>query len=271
MALRFLAVAGEATLAGAILEQLVASETIVVGRSEDADMVLDDPSVALRHIRIDLVEEGFTVRQLGDHPAWLNGRRLPAGASVPVKPSEVLRLGVYELTFVREEGAPAVPDARSAARALAGRLLAFEDGTGGGPVLQVVNGPEAGKQVAVLHGGRLRLGRGRDCDLIVDDKRVSRLHAFVFRQGGRVWVQDASSINGCKLDGRRLDGQAEMVEGSCLQLGRVKVALRRQLPEVDGWSAALEVVEVHARQRWWVPAGCFGLAVVAAIVAVIAG
>ncbi|MAG37457.1 MAG: hypothetical protein CL878_14575 [Dehalococcoidia bacterium] len=62
-----------------------------------------------------------------------------------------------------------------------------------------------GKQTAILlQTPRTTIGRAADCEVIVDDRRVSRLHAIITRDGERYLVRDAGSLNGTFVNGRRL-------------------------------------------------------------------
>jgi adenylate cyclase len=49
------------------------------------------------------------------------------------------------------------------------------------------------------------LGRSNDCQMPIDDARVSRRHAMIHCQGnGEYWLVDLGSANGTRLNGRRL-------------------------------------------------------------------
>jgi pSer/pThr/pTyr-binding forkhead associated (FHA) protein len=63
--------------------------------------------------------------------------------------------------------------------------------------------------VLQLHGrrvefekGRVVLGRGRQVDLQLEDPNVSRRHAVIYWENGRLFVKDLGSTNGTLLNGR---------------------------------------------------------------------
>lgn len=64
------------------------------------------------------------------------------------------------------------------------------------------------------------VGRGHQCDVVLDDDRVSRLHAVIRLRGARAVIQDAGSTNGTYVDGERVNGPHELREGSTIRLGR---------------------------------------------------
>ena len=54
-------------------------------------------------------------------------------------------------------------------------------------------------------GSQLTLGRGAECDAVINDGTLSQLH-LVFAQANGMWmVRDAGSRNGSTLDGLKLD------------------------------------------------------------------
>lgn len=53
--------------------------------------------------------------------------------------------------------------------------------------------------------GRLTIGRGSDCDIVIDEVSVSRRHAALIRHPGDRWsLMDLGSLNGTYLDGEAL-------------------------------------------------------------------
>lgn len=48
---------------------------------------------------------------------------------------------------------------------------------------------------------RVVIGRARDCDLVIDDPRVSRRHAALVVRHGELWIEDLGSTNGTTVDG----------------------------------------------------------------------
>jgi len=72
-------------------------------------------------------------------------------------------------------------------------------------------------------GGRIRLGRGKECELrpvAADDTSVSRVHAeIVLRPDGAVVIRDHQSRNGTFVNGERVAGDRTVAPGDRLQLG----------------------------------------------------
>ncbi len=66
-------------------------------------------------------------------------------------------------------------------------------------VLRGVSGPYFGKVVAIP--GRLVIGRGSDCDLVLDEPEMSRRHAMIEVQSGELFLRDLGSANGTFVNG----------------------------------------------------------------------
>jgi adenylate cyclase len=72
----------------------------------------------------------------------------------------------------------------------------------------------------LLAEGETAIGRDGKAGIMLDDARVSRRHALLVRDGGRVTVTDLASRNGTFLNGRRLGAAAEtLAPGDVLKVG----------------------------------------------------
>jgi hypothetical protein len=67
-----------------------------------------------------------------------------------------------------------------------------------------------------------RIGRSIAADIRLDDPTVSRRHALVCRQSGRVRVLDDRSLNGLFLNGERVEWH-DLSDGDELVVGRYKL------------------------------------------------
>jgi diguanylate cyclase (GGDEF)-like protein len=87
------------------------------------------------------------------------------------------------------------------------------------PVLTVLSGTNAG---AIHHLDRTRatlLGRGEDCDIVIDDPAVSRHHARIVREAdGSFAVVDLGSTNGTFVNAQRV-ARVGLSTGFRVQLG----------------------------------------------------
>jgi hypothetical protein len=86
----------------------------------------------------------------------------------------------------------------------------------------LVHNDETGVSVMPLTGEWIRIGRSLTADIRFDDPTVSRRHAIVVRQSGRVRVLDDRSLNGLFLDGERVEW-GDLEDGSELIIGRYRL------------------------------------------------
>lgn len=74
----------------------------------------------------------------------------------------------------------------------------------------------------------LVIGRSSRCDLMLLDPEVSRRHARLDSQDGMVYVSDAGSSNGTFLNGRRIEGAAEVRRGDTIDVGSTRLTFLGQ-------------------------------------------
>ncbi len=89
--------------------------------------------------------------------------------------------------------------------------------------LFVLAGPDLARSFAL--GERTTLGRAEECDVVLQDRSISRKHAVLVRQGERWFVQDLGSTNGVSKDGKRGE-RLELGDGDEFKLGDLPLRLR---------------------------------------------
>jgi hypothetical protein len=91
-----------------------------------------------------------------------------------------------------------------------------------GPALVVrAGGGRAGESFKPT-GERTRIGRSPDCEIFLDDVTVSRNHAVLVEENGKVTVEDQGSLNGTFVNRKRIDS-APLQEGDELQIGKYRM------------------------------------------------
>lgn len=73
-----------------------------------------------------------------------------------------------------------------------------------------------------LNNRRTVLGRGTDCDIVLDDPGVSRHHVEVTIEGSNASLRDLGSTNGSFVDGQKV-AAARLVHGSLITIGRTRI------------------------------------------------
>jgi hypothetical protein len=104
---------------------------------------------------------------------------------------------------------------------------------------------------------RSLIGREETCDVVIEDRSVSRRHVLIERRGGEWAVVDQGSANGTFLDGRRV-GEATLSNGQELRVGtvvfRVEVeeeiaptVMMSSVPDFDGATMMMAPPETPTR------------------------
>jgi pSer/pThr/pTyr-binding forkhead associated (FHA) protein len=76
-----------------------------------------------------------------------------------------------------------------------------------------------------LRDGSLLAGRLPECDVVIDDGLVSRMHARISVRDDAVMVEDLHSTNGVYVNGNRITHNALLREGDRLLLGTTEISL----------------------------------------------
>lgn len=166
---------------------------VTIGRSGDCDLVLNDAQVSRLQgtIKVDAACESAIYRDCdSSNGSFLNGEEV---SESPVRPGDVLTLGPFE---VRVQ-----------------------------PVVAwLCSGLMAPIPLGVAR--TLRIGRSKDCDVVIRDPGVSRHQASIEVEGGQLFFVDAGSSNGSFVNGRRVEGRRPLAVGDALHFGPYELVLR---------------------------------------------
>jgi pSer/pThr/pTyr-binding forkhead associated (FHA) protein len=76
-----------------------------------------------------------------------------------------------------------------------------------------------------LGQGSLLIGRLPECDVLLNDTLVSRMHARISVQGDSVVVEDLHSTNGVYVNGVRVGHSTVLCEGDRILIGTTEFSL----------------------------------------------
>lgn len=220
---------------GAGVVALQPGRPYALGRDPSCDIVLADERIAPRHAVLRHSGGGWVLEHAGgESGTFIDGRRVRRAV---LADSCIIRFG-------DPDDGPAVdfeigPDVGAAAESAAepGAESAADPDTdpdgAGRRDYGHGHGRAVPEKVIVLSGDLVRIGRGEDNDIIIDDLTVSMRHAELRRQEGGYTIADLHSDTGTYVDGTPVV-HAHVHDGDVIGIGHsVFVLAGSQLEEFD--------------------------------------
>jgi pSer/pThr/pTyr-binding forkhead associated (FHA) protein len=172
-------------------------ERIVVGRDPACDVVIDQTGIEPRHVEIVLGDAPSIAKIAGEASV---GDVALGQAKRLLRQGDTLQLGGVEASVELEDTSPLLDTrqlALGAVRRAEGAMLH--------PTIVVVEGLEQGARLELVDDARTyRVGRGKQCELVLSDELVSREHVRVVRRGTEVFISDLDATRGTFLGSSRL-------------------------------------------------------------------
>jgi len=163
---------------------------LVLGRLPGSGLVVQDPRVSRKHATLICVEGTWVLRDLQS----ANGTRVndqPVIGHHPLCEGDVITLGSTSFVF-HDDFEIARP-----------RLVRVDEAQRG---LYPISKP-------------LTIGRLPSNDVAVDDSKVSRRHARIRMEAGRVYLRDLSTLNGTWVNGKLVVDDQVLEDGDVITLG----------------------------------------------------
>ncbi len=91
-------------------------------------------------------------------------------------------------------------------------------------ILIITQGNQTG-DYAELAGGLILIGRGADCQLILDDDYVSTRHARVISGENGIYAEDLGSTNGTYVNGQRITAPTTITMSDTVRIGKTIMKL----------------------------------------------
>jgi len=102
--------------------------------------------------------------------------------------------------------------------------------------LRFLSGSQSGTEAPLKQGDEATLGRGRDVDVIIEDRKASRHHARLYFANDQLFVKDLGSVNGTLVNGAKVDLKP-VYPGDLIQIAgtRMKLEQRKRVSQ-QSWT-----------------------------------
>lgn len=155
------------------------------------------------------------------------GYVVPGKIRVALHTDESMKKGRFDIdshTDVPDEGSmkrsASRPESPAARRDDA---LAVDDASTHPPAVLTL---PTGQQIS-LREGHYAVGRSLDCDIVISDPNVSRVHAEFIAAAGDVIIRDKGSTNGTRVNGVAVHGDQLLQHGDVVTFGTAQVRFEK--------------------------------------------
>ena len=214
-----------------VFERFFIENRVVIGRSKTCHVCLPDLSVSSIHMHIFLDGNEYRAMDLGSlNGVSVGNRRLIDRRPRRLLNNDIIHIAHYEIEFrlgVRAAGTPGRVIGQTQAKQMLGAIL--KDNIDQDPALVVTKGPGGAKRFQLVSPEcRFVIGRGRQNEINIDDRDLSRRHAEVIVKDGKVTVKDLGGRRGIVVDGRKVE-QIELAQGDSFTVGNTVLSLEHTI------------------------------------------
>ena len=211
---------------------LVGQGKVVIGRSPECDIKIDNPAISRKHTSIEYDGEGYVVADLGSsNGTYVNGEALKAATKL--KPGDVIGIAKFELQF--QDDSRSELDKMTGGLDLEATMMVDSDrmakafqsapeaapGTSGPRKLVVLKGDTNVKEL-LIERDVVTIGKAETCDLIVKGFFIDKIEATLTSKQGKYFL--ASLGGSVKINDEKLDKERPLKVGDTFSIGKTIVA-----------------------------------------------
>jgi pSer/pThr/pTyr-binding forkhead associated (FHA) protein len=172
-----------------------------IGAASDNVIVLTRPGIAAHHASLHVGDRGYVLSVI-DSAARVHVNARPVREKAILRLGDVVSLDTLQFILKPDRDASIRTDVPAApVTTMRGGDEVSTRARGGPPkaVLRGVSGSYFGKIVPLR--GKLTIGRGSDCDVVLDEPEMSKRHAMIENSGDLILLRDLGSANGTFVNG----------------------------------------------------------------------
>jgi pSer/pThr/pTyr-binding forkhead associated (FHA) protein len=202
---------------------------LVIGRSPNCQIYIDDNQASRQHCRVFAKEKGYWLEDNDSHNGtYVNGRRVE---SQILKSGDKIRVGNTTFVFVM--------DGDEAGKSVDAEEVNLNDFLKQ-PILTIQKKNKT-LQTVLLQPGHYTLGRGDNNRICIPDEQISTQHVEIFWENPGWWAKDLQSRNGTYVNGKKID-QVALHFGDTILLGETRCIFEAscsRVPSVQKWAYRL--------------------------------
>ena len=213
-----------------------------IGRAQDNDIVINNLALSRRHAEVHRRGSSYELVDRGSqNGVFVNDERLDGPRLLA--DTDVVTLGTYTFIFAddgppsgtealpSDETTPPVPAAPSQSR-VSMVVLTFNE-------LELQRYP--------LKKSECLIGRAKECDIQIAERRLSRRHCLLFQGEDAVWmVRDLDSQNGTYVNRKRVRTPQDLRHGDVLNFAEYSIRFLSDVEAYDGPDAVSRVIPPRA-------------------------
>ncbi|OGQ06577.1 MAG: hypothetical protein A3G32_01635 [Deltaproteobacteria bacterium RIFCSPLOWO2_12_FULL_40_28] len=229
-------------------------DSILIGRSHQCDIRLDETAVSRRHAEIVRIKNDYFLVDLkSGNGTLLNQKKINFEEKILLKSNDVIRIENFELipvilTETDHSFQDELTDSGIIEVKMIKKVLSALESTAS-PYLEVLDEGVSTKKIINFDEQmeELVMGRDPDCHLTLNHNSISRKHSMLTRKWGKIIIQDLKSKNGTYVNAERVS-EIPLKDGDQIAVGAVKL-LYRNPEEEDLTDLAKQLTSAPPKQK----------------------
>jgi pSer/pThr/pTyr-binding forkhead associated (FHA) protein len=209
-----------------------------IGRAQDNDIVINNLALSRRHAEVSCKNGRFAVQDLGSqNGVFVNSERIRAAKVL--NDTDTITLGTYHFVFSDHSPDPDIKAARPRRQEVTQLEepedpIADQEEPAPDVPLLVLKYNDVELQRFTLSSERCLIGRAKDCDVQIAERRLSRRHCEIIRDPSGFILQDLGSQNGTYVNRRRIQGSHALKHGDILNFAEYSISYLANVADYDG-------------------------------------
>jgi pSer/pThr/pTyr-binding forkhead associated (FHA) protein len=226
------------------------NETFLIGRSEECEIVLNDPHVSRIQAKVRIENRQYVIENIGRNPIFVNGASIQ---SQFLNNGDEIRFGMTDLVF--QETGSANKAAEKPSFSAKTVVLTSPQEISVGPRL-ICTTPSGDSNIYPLDKKKILIGRSSETDIQLEDPSVSREQGWIEKRDDFYYAVSISETNPLLLN-EQVISERQLLSGNQLRVGSFSLTFISDRPE-DQKPAAKVIAGKRRKSEWilWLAAAC---------------